>query len=84
MGQPSKARTSSITSSHLAALMRPGDIVMIGGMQGGRARRLAALFTRPRAMVVASVSGSTIQIEERRMTWWQWRHAVWDTLRHGA
>lgn len=66
------SKTTITAGSHHG--IRQGDIVEI--LSEGRFRRLRMLFSRPRVKYAAEVTPTTITLDERRMTWAEWRAAV--------
>lgn len=54
--------------------LMPGDIIEFNT---GRWDKFKNLIIRPRIKYVGEVTGSTIQIIERRMTWKEWRAKIW-------
>lgn len=58
--------------------LRPGDVIEFAAQRP--AARLYALFTKPRITVVVDCSTSTLECDTRRMTWREWRRAVWSAL----
>lgn len=57
--------------------LKVGDTIDI--TSGSRAQRLRALLTRPRVHEIIAVHGLgiTITVRPRRMTWREWRRALW-------
>lgn len=63
-------------SMHLTTA--PGHGIKVGDrleFDGGPTLR--ELIRRPRITVVTAVTHTTISCEERRMTWAEWRSALW-------
>lgn len=57
--------------------LEPGDIVSVSGRSG-----LRMLLSRPRVRYVSAVSSpNTFTLAERRMTWSEWRAAIWAAIR---
>lgn len=74
-----QARRATITTTNsMASQYRVGDIVDLTGT--GRTPRFLGLLRRPRVMQVVEVSPTTFVLEERRMTWGEWRKAIWRTV----
>lgn len=71
-----------ITFSAGTAGLAPGDVIHIH-RGGNRWATLVALLMRPRVTVVKEVTASTVTFFERRMTWAEWRQAIWRTITKG-
>jgi hypothetical protein len=61
--------------------LKVGDVIEWRLVAGNRWQKLRGLLSRPRVRYVSEVKSSTVVvIEERRMTWAEWRGAVWRAL----
>lgn len=58
---------------------QPGDIVAMS-TDGTRWEKLKRLMVRPRVKVVDEITVTTFSLRERRMTWREWRRAVWAAI----
>lgn len=59
--------------------LQSGDIVVLSS-DGARWQRLARLLLRPRITVVDEVTATTVTLRKRRLTWREWRQAIWSAI----
>lgn len=59
--------------------LKEGDIVAITG-NCTRWQRIKRLLVRPRLQVVGEATSTTFVLVERRMTWREWRAAVFSSI----
>jgi hypothetical protein len=69
-----------LTAPGLGRSYRTGDVVPASS---SRVKQLKELLVRPRMRYVGRVvSIDTLEIIERRMTWYEWRAALLDAIVH--
>jgi len=61
--------------------MEIGDIVNVTP-DGTFCQNVRRLIMRPRVRYVTETTATTIQLGERRMTWYEWFSAMWFVLTH--
>lgn len=68
-----------ITTGFIDHGLQEGDIVTIVG-DCTRWQRIKRLLVRPRLQVVGEATSTTFVLVERRMTWREWRAAVFSSI----
>lgn len=76
MTSPIKTFTITTAASHG---LQPGSQVSVQ-IEGGKIARLWWLLKRPRITVVKECTATTATLVEARMTWAQWRGAIFTTI----